>query len=90
MSDARSTAGTAYEDPDKRKNPATTDEAEAQNTRECITVAADATAGEGPTTLSTEQVRQGHTGDNMRYVLAASFVTVLIALFGGLMLFGVI
>lgn len=32
--------------------------------------------------LTAEQVRQGHTGDHLRYILLASFAAVLVALFG--------
>lgn len=45
---------------------------EAENTAEAIRVSDDETADGQPETLTAEEVRQGHTGDHVRYILMAS------------------
>lgn len=44
-------------------------------------VSADETANHEPADLTAEQVRQGHTGDHLRYILAASLVGGAAAVF---------
>jgi hypothetical protein len=57
---------------------------EAENTAEAIRVSDDETADGQPEALTTEEVRQGHTGDHVRYILMASvagavFVMAIVA-----------
>lgn len=39
--------------------------------------------------LTAEQVRQGHTGDHLRYILLASLGAVLVTLFGAAIVYSV-
>lgn len=55
--------------------------AEAQNTRTEIHVSASETASGEEEELTTEEVRQGHTGNHVRYILALSFIGAAAALF---------
>ena len=52
-----------------------------------VRVAGSETDSHEAVALTAEQVRQGHTGDHLRYILAASMVAVLVALFGALIAF---
>jgi hypothetical protein len=54
--------------------PTTPDEAE--NTDDTLRVANRETANATAEKLTTEQVRQGHTGDHVRYILAASITGI--------------
>ena len=45
---------------------------EAENRADTIHVSREETAGHQAEDLTTEQVRQGHTGDHVRYILLAS------------------
>ncbi|MBB5517626.1 hypothetical protein [Amphiplicatus metriothermophilus] len=47
----------------------------------CLHVSADETANREPADLTAEQVRQGHTGDHLRYILAASLAGGAAAVF---------
>ncbi|PQA88160.1 hypothetical protein [Hyphococcus luteus] len=63
----------------QRKEPG-----EAENTAEAIRVSDHETADGQPEALTTEEVRQGHTGDHVRYILMASvagavFVMAIVA-----------
>ncbi|MGE0408170.1 MAG: hypothetical protein AB7P23_02780 [Amphiplicatus sp.] len=53
--------------------------AERQNTDSAILVPAEDTATGVTTGLTTEQVRQGHTGDHVRYILALSTLGIVVA-----------
>lgn len=63
------------------------DPEEAENTADTIHVASEETAGPRAEDLTTEEVRQGHTGDHVRYILLASvagavfLMAILIAYF---------
>ncbi len=48
------------------------DPAEAENTEDCVSVSGSETNDGRPETRTTEEVRQGHTGDHVRYILLAS------------------
>jgi len=60
---------------EKNRNEAET--AEQQNTEEKVIVSAEETPEHETKTRTTEEVRQGHTGDNMRYVLGISFALLI-------------
>ncbi|GAB4528509.1 MAG: hypothetical protein Kow00133_17390 [Amphiplicatus sp.] len=49
--------------------------------RVCLHVSAGETASHEPADLTAEQVRQGHTGDHLRYILAASLAGGAAAIF---------
>lgn len=51
---------------------------EAENIDDTLCVADDETAGPTPECRTTEEVRQGHTGDHVRYILAASITGIVI------------
>ncbi|WP_428407308.1 hypothetical protein [Hyphococcus sp.] len=59
------------------ENPASSSE-EAENTEDTLRVANEETAAPVPETKTTEEVRQGHTGDHVRYILMYSTVGILI------------
>jgi len=63
------------------KNESQTSPAEQENTEDTVTVSEGETAESAKKTRTTQDVRQGHTGDHMRYVLGISFIGVVIALF---------
>ena len=63
--------------PRPAENPASSPE-EAENTESSIRVANEDTAAPVPETKTTEEVRQGHTGDHVRYILMFSTVGILI------------
>ncbi|WP_425410531.1 hypothetical protein [Hyphococcus sp.] len=72
-----STATSAYEtDAPEDAAPVTPDEAE--NTDATMTVTDDETSKPAAEHLTTEEVRQGHTGDHVRYILATSVVGIVI------------
>ena len=50
---------------------------EAENTDAELSVANEDTASPFPEKRTTEEVRQGHTGDHVRYVLLASIAGIL-------------
>lgn len=54
---------------------------EKQNTDETLEVSSEDTAEAAPAKRTTEEVRQGHTGDHVRYILIISFLGALAALF---------
>lgn len=49
------------------------------NSAEMIHIAESETAGHRQIDLTTEQVRQGHTGDHVRYILMTSTFGVVVA-----------
>ena len=53
-------------------NPARKGPAEAENTDDSVSVSGSETNDGLPERRTTEQVRQGHTGDHVRYILLAS------------------
>ena len=53
-------------------NPARKDPAEAENTADAMSVSGSETNDGLSETRTTEEVRQGHTGDHVRYILMAS------------------
>lgn len=53
-------------------NPARRDQAEAENTEDSMAVSGGETDDGSPETRTTEDIRQGHTGDHVRYILLAS------------------
>lgn len=53
-------------------------EAEAENTRKEIHVANSETAKPAPADRTTEEVRQGHTGDHVRYILVYSVAGIVV------------
>lgn len=53
--------------------------AEHENTDQEIHVSASETASHLPEDRTTEQARQGHTGDHVRYILGFSFLGIVIA-----------
>lgn len=55
--------------------------AEKENVDETLDVSKHETSGPHSEKRTTEEVRQGHTGDHVRYILGISFVGVLVALF---------
>ncbi len=65
---------TAYEPAAK---PLEKSSAEAQNTDATLRVANEDTAAPVSEKRTTEEVRQGHTGDHVRYILIASTAGVL-------------
>lgn len=56
-------------------------EAEKENTAEELEISNRDTSKPYPEKKTTEEVRQGHTGDHVRYILAISFIGALAALF---------
>lgn len=68
-----SSGGPAYEDRD--------DVVSTENADDVLTVPADEVAAEGAERRSVEEVRQGHTGDGVRYILLASFIGAVLALY---------
>lgn len=64
---------------DDKKEPAAPDQKEPENTRDEIEVPEGEAASPGPTELTTEEVRQGHTGDHVRYILMFSFAGIVAA-----------
>lgn len=54
------------------RRPARNDPAEAENTEDCVCVSGVETNDGLPESRTTEEVRQGHTGDHVRYILLAS------------------
>ena len=63
----------------KKASPAET-EAERENTSQAIHVSDHETADGRPAALTTEETRQGHTGDHARYILGLSILGGAIAL----------
>lgn len=55
--------------------------------RRVIHVSGSETDARQPVDLTAEQVRQGHTGDHLRYILIASLALVLVILFGAAMMY---
>jgi hypothetical protein len=53
--------------------------AERENTAQEIHVSATETASHVQEDRTTEQARQGHTGDHVRYILGFSFLGIVIA-----------
>lgn len=53
--------------------------AERENTAQEIHVSASDTASHLPENRTTEQARQGHTGDHLRYILGFSIIGIVIA-----------
>lgn len=51
---------------------------EVENTSDSIRVSDHETADGQPGSLTTEEVRQGHTGDHVRYILIASIAGAVI------------
>ena len=78
-------ATTAYEAGPK---PVEKSPEEAENTDSALRVANEDTASPVSEKLTTEEVRQGHTGDHVRYILMASIAgilfvfAILLALYG--------
>ena len=56
------------------------DPAEAENTDDTMHVSRDDAAGVHSEELTTEQVRQGHTGDHVRYILMASVAGAILVM----------
>ena len=56
------------------------DQEEAQNTDDSIRVSQSETADGHPEARTTEEVRQGHTGDHVRYILMASVAGAVFAM----------
>lgn len=54
---------------------------ESENYEDTLRVADSETAAPHPERLTTAEVRQGHTGDHVRYILGFSIAGVLVALF---------
>ena len=53
-------------------------DAEAQNTADTLRVANEDTASAFPEERTVEEVRQGHTGDHLRYILALSVAGIVL------------
>ncbi len=60
------------------KEPESSSPEEAENTDSTLRVANEDTAAPVSETKTTEEVRQGHTGDHVRYILMYSTVGILI------------
>ncbi|WDI32810.1 hypothetical protein PUV54_06315 [Hyphococcus flavus] len=60
------------------RNDATKDPEEAENSADTLRVGNSDTASDSAEKLTTEEVRQGHTGDHVRYILAASVAGAVI------------
>lgn len=63
-------------EPTPAENTASTPE-EAENTDDILRVSEEETAAPVPEKKTTEEVRQGHTGDHVRYILMFSTVGIL-------------
>jgi hypothetical protein len=63
---------------DGRKDTQADIAAERENVAEHIHVSPEEAASGHEETRTTEEVRQGHTGDHMRYILAGSLAAIVI------------
>jgi hypothetical protein len=72
--------------PMQKPNPADL-EAERENTETQIHVSADEAASHHQEDRTTEQARQGHTGDHVRYILGFSILGIVVAFIAAYWLF---
>ncbi|MEE2690319.1 MAG: hypothetical protein VX640_02150 [Pseudomonadota bacterium] len=63
------------------------DDTEEDANRPVIHVSESETESHLAVDLTCEQVRQGHTGDHVRYILLGSLAAVVVAMFGAMMMF---
>ena len=65
---------------EKAENPHSEPDRENDNTDDTIVVSNSETAAQHPEVKTTQDVRQGHTGDHVRYILLFSFLGALAGL----------
>ncbi len=80
------TAKPSYPGANDERRPGGVSAEEAENTDDTLRVAAEDAASAHDESRTTQEVRQGHTGDHVRYILMFSFGGIVLV-FAALILF---